>query len=71
MSITDLFRTIGPGVELHYLSEEAPNEWHCELKLPTDRYQISLVTASGIDPDDALRKTVARAHSNARREDAA
>ena len=61
MSITDLLATLGPGVTIVYLAEEAPSAWHCELTLPGDRFTVTLVTASGSNPDLALANTVLRA----------
>ena len=68
MNLTDLLAQLGPGIAVQYLAEEAPREWHCELRVPIERYSVTLVCAEGTNPDDALMRTVRRALEMFRRE---
>ena len=60
--IADLFNTLGPGASIAYIGQE-PDGWHCELTLPMERYSVRIVTADGIDPDEALQNAVTRART--------
>lgn len=59
--LTSIFRALGPGAVLTYLAAEDDGLYHCELALPRDRYDVTLVTASGPDADTALAETAHRA----------
>lgn len=65
MNLTDIFADLGYGAKLTHLAQEG-TEWWCELALPETRYTRTLVTASGADPDEAIRNTVERAKQWAR-----
>jgi len=61
MTMNDVFHALGPGVRIAYLAVEDDGLYHCELALPRDRYDVSLVTDCGPDPDTALVATVEKA----------
>lgn len=58
--IANLMDRLGPGVKLTYLAEE-DDGWWCELALPFDRYEMAVVTAAGVDADEAFENVVKRA----------
>lgn len=62
MNISQALDQLGPGTSVTYIGQE-PDGWHCELTLPLERYSVRIVTADGIDPDEALQNAVTRART--------
>lgn len=60
MNISQALDQLGPGASIAYVGKEG-DHWYCDIKLPRLHYTVTLVTADGIDPDDALQNAVTRA----------